>query len=374
MKLQNMKVAVLGAGGFVGARIMERSGLNHGWCTTPFLRSPRGLARIGKLGLDASLTVRQGVGDLAARLGGYHAVVNVAVGDPESISRDVREAYEACMRAGVGLFIHLSSAVVFGRVTSDLIHDDSPPDTGSWMLYARQKAQAENYLRSMMTEGNPKIVVLRPGLIWGPRSPWSILPAMHLASGTAWLGGFGKGHCNLIHVDNLVRCIERVVETGAPSGGFYNVGDPAQVTWREFYHAMASGLGYPLERVKLTDAGYMRLTPGAMLDRLREVEGPRRVMKHVLTSMSPAVKDLVKRMVPGLGRPVPQPPPRADAVPPASAPRLRRDIWVLHNTLHRLPTTKFVRDYGDPGLLSFEDGLAGTLEWLRFAGYAALDS
>ena len=80
-----MKVAVLGAGGFVGARIMERAGLNHAWSTTPFLRSPRGLARIGKFDVRPSFPVADGVDDLSGRLGGYKAVVNVAVGDPENI-------------------------------------------------------------------------------------------------------------------------------------------------------------------------------------------------------------------------------------------------------------------------------------------------
>ena len=369
-----MKVAVLGAGGFVGARIMERAGLNHAWSTTPFLRSPRGLARIGKFDVRPSFPVADGVDDLSGRLGGYKAVVNVAVGDPENICRDVQQAYEASMRAGAQLFIHLSSAVVFGRVTSGAIHDDSPPDTRSWMLYARQKALAEDYLRSMMRDGNPKIVVLRPGLIWGPRSPWSILPARQLASGVAWVGGLGIGHCNIVHVDNLVRCIETVIKCPSAPGGFYNIADPGQVTWASFYYAMAEGLGYPRERVKFTDAGYLVLTPGALLDRMKEMEGLRRLIKNVLATLSPGSKDLLKRLVPGLGKAAPQPPPPADAVIPASAPMLPRDLWVLHNTKRRLPTEKFLRDYGDPGLTSFEAGLAGTLEWLRFAGYAAQGS
>lgn len=371
MILQNMKVAILGAGGFVGARLMERSGLNHARSTTAFLRSPRGMARVGKLGVKPSLQIDNGADDLARRLEGYSTVINVAVGEPESICSEVQQAYEASARAGAQLFIHLSSAVVFGRVTTDNIHDDSPPDTRSWMLYARQKALAENHLRSMMREGKPKIVVLRPGLIWGPRSPWSILPAKQIASGIAWLGGSGRGHCNLVHVDNLVTCIEQVIKSPGAPGGFYNVADPGQLTWESFYHAIADGLGYPRERVRLTEAGYAVLTPGAILARMKEMEGPRRLMKQLLATMSPGAKDLVKRMVPGLGQAAPKPPPPANAVIQASTPVLARDLWVLHNTKYKLPTTKFQRDYGDPGLASFETGLVGTIEWLKFAGYAA---
>ena len=76
-----------------------------------------------------------------------------------------------------------------------------------------------------MADGRITIVVLRPGLIWGPRSPWVLGPASELVNGTAYLVGDGGGICNLIYVDNLVRrletmsplaSVERIVEKETP--------------------------------------------------------------------------------------------------------------------------------------------------------------
>lgn len=366
-----MRIAVLGAGGFVGSRLMEQAALTPAWTLVPVLRSPKNLARLSKLGVTARFADTSRVDSLAAALQGHEAVINLAAGDWTSIRADAALAYEASARAGARLLIHLSSAVVFGRVQSPDIHDDSPPELDSWMLYAREKGQAENFLRAQLSTDGPRVVVLRPGLIWGPRSPWSALPARQLAGGIAWLGGSGNGVCNLVHVDNLLRYVRQVLQSPAAVGGFYNVADPGTVTWRAFYEAVAAGLGYPVTRIRTTEAGPRLASPGAMLDWLKQRPPFYRFMKGLLRKLSSESKSQLKYHLPALAGGGFQPPCPVDAPVRESAPRLTREQWALHNTRHRLPTTKFVRDFGDPGLMSFDEALAATLPWLRFAGYGA---
>lgn len=362
---------MLGAGGFIGSRLMEQAPLTPAWTLVPVLRSPRSLARLSKLGIKARFADTGRVETLAAALEGHEVVINLAAGDWTSIRDDAAIAHEASVRAGCRLLIHLSSAVVYGRVPSPDIHDDSPPDLGSWMLYARQKGMAENHLRARMDSDGPRVVVLRPGLVWGPRSPWSALPARQLASGSAWLGGSGKGVCNLVHVDNLLRYVRQVVRSSDSASGFYNVGDPGTVTWRGFYEAVADGLGYPRARIRLTEAGPRSVSPGALLDRLKQCPPFYRSMKGLLKVLSSESKSKMKHHLPSLAGGRFQPPCPVDATLADSAPGLTREHWALHNTMHRLPTAKFFRDFGDPGLMTFEEGLATTLPWLRFAGYEA---
>lgn len=366
-----MKIAILGAGGFVGSRLMEQAALTPEWQFVPVLRSPKNLARLSKLGVTARFADTGRLEPLAEALEGFEAVVNLAAGDWTSIRADAELAHAACARAGTKLLIHLSSAVVFGRVESPTLDDDSAPDLGSWMLYAREKGLAENFLRERMGAAAPRVVVLRPGLIWGPRSPWSALPARQLAGGVAWLGGGGRGICNLVHVDNLARYVHQVLRSPATVSGCYNVADPGTVTWQEFYAAVATGLGYPGSRIRLTEAGPHRTSPGAVLDWLKQQPPFYRLMKKLLKSLSSESKSQLKHYLPGLAGGRYQPPWPADAPVPESAPRLTREHWALQNTVHRLPTQKFVRDFGDPGLMGFEAGLASTLAWLRFAGYGA---
>jgi nucleoside-diphosphate-sugar epimerase len=366
-----VQIAVLGAGGFVGSRLMEQAALTPQWQFVPVLRSPKNLARLSKLGIAARFADTSRVDSLASALDGHEVVINMAAGDWTSIRSDAAIAYEASARAGVRLLIHLSSAVVFGRVLSPDIHDDSAPELDSWMLYAREKGQAEVFLRARMAAGGPGIVVLRPGLIWGPRSPWCALPARQLAMGAAWLGGSGRGVCNLVHVDNLLRYVSQVLPSAGRVSGFYNVADPDTVTWQAFYDAIALGLGYPLSRIHTTEAGPRVASPGALLERLKQWPPFYRVMKGLLKGLSAEAKSRLKYYLPALAGGGFEAPCPVDAPVVESAPRLTREQWALHNTRHRLPTAKFVRDFGDPRLMSFEEGLAATLAWLRFAGYGA---
>src|SRR5206468_10798087 len=71
---------------------------------------------------------------------------------------------------------------------------------------------SENFLRERMAERRLAIVVLRPGLVWGPGSPWVLGPATDLLRGAAFLAGSGGGICNLMYVDDLLRGIDRSEE------------------------------------------------------------------------------------------------------------------------------------------------------------------
>jgi nucleoside-diphosphate-sugar epimerase len=365
------KIAVLGAGGFVGSRLFEQAAVRPDVEAIPVLRSPKSVARLSKLGLTCRYADTSKRAALAEALKGNPVVVNLAAGEWTRIASDAQLAFEAARDAGVGLFIHLSSAVVFGRVESNEIQDDSPPDLSHWMLYAQEKGKAENFLRSQLGFGGTKLVVLRPGLIWGPRSPWSIMPAKQLSSGTAWLAGEGKGVCNLVHVDNLLRYIWKAIESPPPQGGFFNVSDPGTLTWQTFYTAVAQGLGYPLDRIRPTSAAAVQFSPGALMDTLKQQPVFYRQMKKVLNTLSGESKSFLKFYLPALAGGALRPSHPLDVPVTAGEPRLTREHWSLQNTVHRLPTDKFVRECGDPKLMTFEESLASTLAWLKFAGYAA---
>jgi len=361
-------VAILGGGGFVGSRLVEHAILT-GRLVVPVVRSPKSIARLSKLGAECRLANTGRLESLTEALRGHDVVVNLASGDWTSIAGDAELAYRASAAAGVKLHMHMSSAVVFGRVESDAIHDDSPPDLGNWMLYAREKGKAENFLRSCLGREGPRVVVLRPGLIWGPRSPWSLLPARAFETGTAWLSGAGEGICNLLHVDNLARYIWRVIASDSEAKGFYNVADPETVTWKRLYVGIARGLQFDLGRIRMTDVKPRRLSASGALDLLRNQASSYRVLKGLLKVLSGENKSRLKAFLPALAGGRYQPPCPQDVQPEPSEPRISQEQWALQNTVHRLPTEKFVRDFGDPGLQTFDAGLESTVAWLRFAGY-----
>src|SRR5262249_2774162 len=135
-----------------------------------------------------------------------------------------------------------SSAVVYGNVESDQISDDSPPLSKHWMPYARAKATSEIWLREKLKAGLLETVVLRPGIVWGARSPHTINITQLLLQKNAFLVNQGNGVFNGIYIDNLLATIRTCCDHTSPVSGFFNVADAELVTWREFYAALGQWL------------------------------------------------------------------------------------------------------------------------------------
>jgi 2-alkyl-3-oxoalkanoate reductase len=353
-------VAIIGASGFVGARLLEVAVLGGRTDIVPVVRAFRSVGRIANLGLSYRLGDAARAEALEAALAGCEAVVNLTSADPADILRTTQGVYTAAVAAGARLLVHLSSATVFGQVERPDLPDDAPPLLDHWMPYAREKGRAENWLRDRMAERRLAVVVLRPGLIWGPRSPWVLRPAAELVSGTAWLVGDGEGICNLMYVDNLVRSIDAVVAHGSPVPGFYNVADDETTTWREYYAALAAGLGVDMATVHKVPGYRYRAGVRGLVEELRNLP-PYRWLTHRL---SPETKAAIKlRLRRALERDRPE---RRAA---NASPVVARDLWHLQTTRHRLSTTRFRATFGHCNQHSFASGVAASLGWLRFAGF-----
>ena len=354
------QIAILGAGGFVGARLLEMSVLAGRTDLIPVVRAFRSVARVANLGMTHRLGDASQPESLQRALAGCEVVVNLTTGDPADILRTTQSIYRATVASGARLLIHVSSATVYGQVEQPDLPDDAPPQLDHWMPYAREKGLAENFLRDRMAEQRLQIVVLRPGLIWGPRSPWVIRPAVQLVDGSAYLVGDGGGICNLIYLDNLVRSIDAVVAHPRQISGFYNVADDETTTWREYYAALASGLGVDAATVHTVPADRYRTGLGGLAEELKKLP-PYQWFKHRL---SPGTKSAIKlrlRLAFDRDRP-------AQSGHSAS-PNVTRDMWNLQTTRHPLPTARFRAAFGHQNPSSFASGLAASLAWLRFTGF-----
>jgi nucleoside-diphosphate-sugar epimerase len=364
----NNRVAVIGGGGFLGSRFIEMirgSSLE----AVPIFRSFKGLARGSKYSERAVVVDTGNVATLAASFAGCDAVVNFSVGDWNTIESDTQKIWQAARDASIPLLIHISSAVVFGSVQSPAISDDSPPDVSSWMMYARSKAKAELFLRDKMGNGM-NIVVLRPGLIWGPKSGWSTLPARQLSTDTVWLPLQGDGISNLIYIDNLVECVRSVLSSNQVVSGFFNVSDQETISWKRFYTDIASGLGYPFERIQYTNRGLNIFSIACIFEWLKQQPPFYAFMKYLLRNLSAENKSLLKYYMPWLagGR---EGPPVPISVRLVSQPRFTRELYSLYATAYKLSNKKFYDNYSDCGHVKYEDALGRTIGWLKYSGYDA---
>ncbi len=353
------RIALIGSGGFVGARALEMKHLNASGFEeiefVPIIRQFRGLGRVSKLGLR-----NYRMGDLSkpeslkSALAGCHAAVNLTMGDDSRITSDVQNLYRACQVGQVETLVHLSSAEVYGRCDTPGLHDDSPWQTDHWMEYARCKGQAEDWLRNTLGQSGPKIVVLRPGLIWGPRSGWLAEPAQAIHDGTAYYVDGGKWACNLCFVDNLVRSIATVVQT--PTSGFYNLGDPGRPTWRGYYQALGEVLNRDVSQ--LTDFPETAYRPGLKekLSSLTKSSLAKSIKRRMQNQTKTAIKFWLTERFGGGSLHLP-------------GPSLSKGGWWLRTVRYQLPVEKFSKTFPSATLQTFEQAMASSAQWLTFSGY-----
>lgn len=248
------RVLVTGASGFLGGRVVETMALGdqyapvaalRGWSRAP--RVARHPVEIRLCDINDSYQVDRAVADV-------DAIVHCAkTDDHESIVCGTRNLLEAAERHGVGKFVFLSTAEVYGPAVSGNVRETEPTEpTGR--VYGDAKIEAER-LCAAFSARSVATTVLRPSLIYGPFSAsWSIDLAKRLQSGN-W-GMFdqsGDGIANLIYVDDLVDAILRCIENEAASGEVFNVNGPDHVTWNEYFEEFNQTLGLPpLKRISVT--------------------------------------------------------------------------------------------------------------------------
>jgi nucleoside-diphosphate-sugar epimerase len=358
-------IAVIGAAGFVGTRLVESLFLEGKRDVRAVVRAHRNLARLSRFGngIAVRLANAEDAGSLKAALDGASVVVNVTTGSPASIVKTTKAIYEACAEAKVKRLIHLSSAVVYGEVTSPSISDDSPPLEGHWMPYARAKAEAEIWLRERLGVAPFEIAVLRPGLIWGVRSPHTLDIVQAILQKRAYLVDGGKGVFNAIYVDNLVAAICTASRATTDVRGFYNVGDAEEVNWRDFYVALAGPLGYDMGQMPSVSGERFPWSRRAVIEYVQALP-PVNALYHRIKSQLPAVvKSRLKAMLRD----------RYNYEETASdyvtRPIVEREMWHLQQVKHKLPTVKAAKQLGFVPPVSFDEGIRRTLLWLASVGY-----
>jgi nucleoside-diphosphate-sugar epimerase len=349
-------IAVVGAGGFVGARLLEMATLAGRTDVVPLVRAYRSVGRSAHLGVPHRIADASRLESLRDALAGCDVVVNLTMGRPADTLPITRNVYAAAVAVGARMVVHMSSAAVYGQVDRPALPDDAAPLVDHWMPYARQKALAENFLRERMRGAQPAIVVLRPSLIWGPGSAWVLGPARELLSGSAYLIGDGAGVCNLMYVDNLARSILAVVDDPGPASGFFHVRDDAHLTWREYLMALASGLGVDASRIHRVAPGTYRVGPRDALESLRSGQAYAWVKERIPVETRIMIKQRLAR-----GR-------RAGLPSQNGRPAVTRATWDLQSTRYALPTEAFRKAYGNHNETSFSAGIGASLAWLRFIG------
>lgn len=251
-----------GASGFVGRSLLPRlaplraaGGGREGW-------DVRALSR--NVGAAGHKSVRYVQGDLlrsadwADALRGVDACVHLAAmtgkARPEEYRRinveGTRELVDACSRAGVKRFVHVSTIAA------------TYPETEAYP-YARTKADAERVVR----ESDLDWAILRPTIVLGKRSP--VGKALLKLAGLPLIPMFGDGAVKVqpIHVDDVAEAIATCLEAPELVRDAFDLGGPEVLPFRELLHRLR-------EAHKGSRGTALRLPLKATMSVLAGVEGP----------------------------------------------------------------------------------------------------
>jgi nucleoside-diphosphate-sugar epimerase len=240
---------VTGAGGFIGARLVERLAL-AGVPTRALLR--RGV--IAAAPVPGVEPVRGDVTDPAALRRGasgcdvlFHCAWGGATLD-EARRVNVagtRAAVEAAAAAGVQRVVHLSSMAVHGAPLPPVLDERVPLCTGG-DAYAVSKAEGEREAFARGRALGVAVVALRPTLVYGPRAPlWVLGYFRRVCAEQVLLIDGGRGLANLVEVDDVIDAM-LAAATADAAGEAFLVSGAAPVTWREYLGGFAALVGKPL--------------------------------------------------------------------------------------------------------------------------------
>jgi 2-alkyl-3-oxoalkanoate reductase len=242
--LTRQVVLVLGASGFIGRRIVAALAATEWARPVAASRNPS-RARFGA-GVDSiSLEATDQMG-LERELQSVGAVVSCISGTSDVIVRGGRALLAAI--EGVSprpRLVYLSSMAAYGSARG--IVGEAAPLLGDLGEYSLAKATVDR-----LSANAAGAVRLRPGIVYGPGSPWWSLGIgrLLLQHRLGDLGVRGDGGCNLVHVDDVALAVVRSLEVREAAGEAFNLGYPDPLTWNEYFLRYARALGAaPVRRI-----------------------------------------------------------------------------------------------------------------------------
>jgi NADH dehydrogenase len=228
-----MKIAVVGASGFVGSHLVPHL-VERGHTVRAISRRGRRLPGWGSQVQPLVADVETGAG-LGAALTGVDALVHLVAipreGEGRAFEavnvRGVERTLAAAQAAGVGRIVHLSALGVV---------DD--PRLG----FLSSKWRGEQLVRDSGSEW----VVIRPSLLFGTGDGFFNLIRVTLtwwSPGVVAIPGDGRARFQPLSVDDLAVAVERSLVDPERAGSVYELGGPGYLTYRQIVDAVMAATG-----------------------------------------------------------------------------------------------------------------------------------
>jgi nucleoside-diphosphate-sugar epimerase len=245
-----------GATGFIGGRLARRL-VEDGYTVRCLVRASSDTTELRELGVQLAAGDLTDARSLASAVEGCEHVLHCgALVSDWATSAEIaavnvtgtRNLLDACARASVHRFIHISTTDVYGHPERAQI-DETYRTTRFSNWYAQTKLEAEREVRRAQAPGALEAVILRPATVYGPGSKGVIGEIARAIQGRHMLlVDRGRAIAGLCFVENLVDAAVLALRHTAAPGNAFNVSDGLAVTWRQLADDLAEGLGCPKVR------------------------------------------------------------------------------------------------------------------------------
>ncbi len=242
--LRDRRVAVTGAGGFIGSALTRRLA-SEGCEVIGVELSGEPAERVREAGGEPRVADVSDAAGTAGALQGAELVVHTAAyvrewGPMEEfIEVNVKGTVNvlgAARAAGAERVVHLSSVVVYGY-DDEHEQDESAFRRTVGVPYIDTKSASD---RVAIRRG---AVVVRPGDVYGPGSvPWLLRPVELSRSGQLALPSRGEGTMLPCYIDDLVEAIVLALKRGEP-GRSYTIWDGEPVSFHDYFTRLAELAG-----------------------------------------------------------------------------------------------------------------------------------
>lgn len=281
------KVLVTGAGGFIGARLVEVLHSTGDWQVVAGVRRWSTAARVARFPVELAQCDIRNAEQVGRALSGVTHLVHCAVtgDDRATIVEGTRVLMEGALAAGVKKVVHLSTVDVYGRPQGEVLEDRPFAVTGR--VYGDSKIEAEQVVHGVAARGLP-VTILRPTLVHGPFGATFTIAYAQRLQASPWLvpEGAAQGICNLVYVDDLVGAILAALETRTAPGEAFNINGPERPTWDGYFRELNRALGLP---------PLQYAAPGQARAAQKLMEPVRYCAKAALRALKPQIMALYQR-------------------------------------------------------------------------------
>ena len=228
------RILLTGATGFIGRHLARRLAAD-GLSLRALVRPTSDTAELQSLDVELAEGDVTDWGSVCTAIDGCQRVVHLAniysMWEPDpSVYRQInvegtRRVAQAAAEAGVDLFLHVSSVVVFGRPHEVPFHERCAPGQVRFSEYARTKFEADRVVEQFAVSHRLPLAILYPASVLGPGDTKSsgryVDDIVHRRLPMAV---FSDDVMTWVHVDDVADAIARLLGRDDTAGARYVVG------------------------------------------------------------------------------------------------------------------------------------------------------